>query len=104
MVTKEIDQLDDAATARRPVPADRRPRGPRRPAIPVAGVPPALSLAGLHGRPPTWRSLLSRLYRETATEAMLRLDPRVAAGPIALAGADIITILLYLILAQWLLA
>jgi len=35
---------------------------------------------------------------------LLRLDPRVAAGPIALAGADVITILLYLSLAQWLLA
>jgi magnesium transporter len=35
---------------------------------------------------------------------LLRLDPRVAAGPIALAGADIITILLYFNLARWLLA
>ena len=34
---------------------------------------------------------------------LLRLDPRVAAGPVALATADIITILLYLSLAQWLL-
>lgn len=34
---------------------------------------------------------------------LLRLEPRVAAGPIALAGADIITILLYLNLARWLL-
>jgi magnesium transporter len=34
---------------------------------------------------------------------LLRLEPRVAAGPIALAGADIITILLYLNLAHWLL-
>jgi magnesium transporter len=34
---------------------------------------------------------------------LLRLDPRVAAGPIALAGADIITILLYFNLARWLL-
>ncbi len=34
----------------------------------------------------------------------LRLEPRVAAGPIALAGADIITILLYFNLARWLLA
>ena len=33
---------------------------------------------------------------------LLRLEPRVAAGPIALAGADIITILLYLNLARWL--
>lgn len=33
-----------------------------------------------------------------------RLEARVAAGPIALAGADIITILLYLNLARWLLA
>jgi magnesium transporter len=30
---------------------------------------------------------------------VLRLDPRVAAGPVALAGADVLTILLYLILA-----
>ena len=30
---------------------------------------------------------------------LLRLEPRVAAGPIALAGADVITILLYLNLA-----
>jgi magnesium transporter len=33
---------------------------------------------------------------------LLRLEPRVAAGPIALAGADIVTILLYLNLARWL--
>lgn len=33
----------------------------------------------------------------------LRLEPRVAAGPIALAGADILTILLYFNLARWLL-
>jgi magnesium transporter len=34
---------------------------------------------------------------------LLRLEPRVAAGPIALAGADIITILVYFTLARWLL-
>jgi magnesium transporter len=34
---------------------------------------------------------------------LLRLEPRVAAGPIALAGADVWTILLYLNLARWLL-
>jgi magnesium transporter len=34
---------------------------------------------------------------------LLHLDPRVAAGPIALAGADILTILLYLNLARALL-
>lgn len=34
----------------------------------------------------------------------LRLEPRVAAGPIALASADIVTILLYFNLARWLLA
>jgi magnesium transporter len=34
----------------------------------------------------------------------LRLEPRVAAGPIALAGADIVTIMLYFNLARWLLA
>jgi magnesium transporter len=33
---------------------------------------------------------------------LLRLEPRVAAGPIVLAGADILTILLYLNLARWL--
>jgi len=33
----------------------------------------------------------------------LRLEPRVAAGPVALAGADVITILIYLNLARWLL-
>lgn len=33
----------------------------------------------------------------------LRLEPRVAAGPIALAGADVLTIVLYLNLAHWLL-
>jgi magnesium transporter len=113
----------------------------------------SLALQLLHGRPPTWRSMLKRLSREGATGALLglgaggvvalaalawrgntgvalalvggiaggvaasavlgmtlpialrllRLDPRVAAGPIALASADVITILLYLILAQWLL-
>jgi magnesium transporter len=35
---------------------------------------------------------------------MLRLEPRVAAGPIALAGADVMTIVLYFNLARWLLA
>jgi magnesium transporter len=35
---------------------------------------------------------------------LLRLEPRVAAGPVALAGADVVTILLYLNLARWLLA
>jgi magnesium transporter len=34
---------------------------------------------------------------------LLRLEPRVAAGPVALAGADVLTILLYLQLARWLL-
>jgi magnesium transporter len=34
---------------------------------------------------------------------LLRLEPRLAAGPIALAGADVLTILLYLNLARWLL-
>jgi magnesium transporter len=34
---------------------------------------------------------------------LLRLEPRVAAGPIALAGTDIVTIVLYLKLADWLL-
>jgi magnesium transporter len=34
---------------------------------------------------------------------LLHLEPRVAAGPIALAGADVLTILLYLNLARWLL-
>jgi magnesium transporter len=34
---------------------------------------------------------------------LLHLEPRVAAGPIALAGADILTIILYLNLARWLL-
>jgi magnesium transporter len=34
---------------------------------------------------------------------LLRLEPRVAAGPIALAGADILTILAYFNLARWLL-
>jgi magnesium transporter len=34
---------------------------------------------------------------------LLKLEPRVAAGPIALAGADILTIILYLNLARWLL-
>lgn len=34
---------------------------------------------------------------------LLRLDPRVAAGPIALAAADMVTLLLYFNLARWLL-
>jgi magnesium transporter len=34
---------------------------------------------------------------------LLRLEPRLAAGPIALAAADVLTILLYLNLARWLL-
>jgi magnesium transporter len=34
---------------------------------------------------------------------MLRLDPQVAAGPIALAATDMVTLLLYFNLARWLL-
>ncbi len=114
----------------------------------------SLALQLLHGRPPSWRLMRSRLRRELLTGAMLglgagavvaltalvwlgnvrvalallggiaggvaasavlgmalpillrllHLDPRVAAGPIALASADVITILCYLSLAQWLLA
>ena len=113
----------------------------------------SLALQLLHGRTPTWRLMLRRLYREAGTGSLLglgaggvvalaalawrgnggvalallggiaggvaasavlgmalplllrllRLDPRVAAGPVALAGADVITILLYLSLAQCLL-
>jgi magnesium transporter len=33
---------------------------------------------------------------------LLRLEPRVAAGPVALASADVVTILCYLFLARWL--
>jgi magnesium transporter len=35
---------------------------------------------------------------------MLRRNPRVAAGPIALASADAVTLLVYFSLARWLLA
>lgn len=35
---------------------------------------------------------------------MVHLDPKVAAGPVALASADVLTMLLYLGLARWLLA
>ena len=35
---------------------------------------------------------------------LLRLDPKIAAGPVALAGADVLTILLYFSLARLLLA
>ena len=35
---------------------------------------------------------------------LLRLEPRVAAGPVALASADVVTILCYLYLARWLYA
>jgi len=34
----------------------------------------------------------------------LKLDPQVAAGPIALAAADMMTLLIYFNLARWLLA
>jgi len=33
---------------------------------------------------------------------LMRLEPKVAAGPIALAAADIVTILVYFNLARWL--
>jgi magnesium transporter len=33
---------------------------------------------------------------------LFRLKPRVAAGPVVLAGADVLTILIYLNLARWL--
>ncbi|MFQ3649496.1 MAG: magnesium transporter [Gemmataceae bacterium] len=35
---------------------------------------------------------------------LLHLEPRVAAGPIALAGADLVTLLAYFSLARWLLS
>jgi magnesium transporter len=35
---------------------------------------------------------------------LLRLEPRVAAGPVALAGSDVVTLVLYLNVARWLLA
>jgi magnesium transporter len=35
---------------------------------------------------------------------LLQRDPQVAAGPIALAVADMITLLLYFNVARWLLA
>jgi magnesium transporter len=113
----------------------------------------SLALQALHGRPPTWSSLLRSLRQEMVTGLFLgagagivvaltalawlghgklalclvggitagvtgaavlglalpnllrlfHLEPRVAAGPIALAGADIITILVYFNLARWLL-
>jgi magnesium transporter len=113
----------------------------------------SLTLQFLHGQPPTWRSLATKIRAEVMTGALLglasgavmalvalawlgqgkvavclfggiaggvtgaavlgiilpvmlrwlRLEPRVAAGPVALASADIITILIYLSLAQWLL-
>jgi magnesium transporter len=34
---------------------------------------------------------------------LLRRDPQVAAGPVALAAADMLSLLLYLNLAHWLL-
>jgi magnesium transporter len=113
----------------------------------------SLALQMLHGRPPTWKSLVGKLRGEFLTGLLLglgsgiavgtvaalwlgnwpvvwclvggitggvagaavlgmampvllrllRLEPRVAAGPVALAGADIITLLLYLNLARWML-
>jgi magnesium transporter len=113
----------------------------------------SLALQALHGKRPSWQSLLGELRRELWTGLLLgltsgavialvallwlgqgqvalcliggitggvagaallglaipivlrllRLDPRVAAGPVALAGADIVTILFYLNLARWLL-
>jgi magnesium transporter len=112
-----------------------------------------LALQTLHGRSPTWRSVLRRSARELLTGAclgaaaglivatvaaawlgqwpvaacllgavaggvawaavlgwampnllrLLRLDPRVAAGPVALTAADVVTLLLYLNLARWVL-
>jgi magnesium transporter len=35
---------------------------------------------------------------------MLRRNPQVAAGPVALASADAVTLLVYFSLARWLLA
>jgi magnesium transporter len=114
----------------------------------------SLALQTLHGRRPTWSSLLKNVRRELLTGLLLgagagavtaltalvwlgqgrlalcllggitagvaasaavglalptllhllRLEPRVAAGPVALAAADVITILSYFILARWFLA
>jgi magnesium transporter len=113
----------------------------------------SLALEGLHGRRPTWGTLVPRLAREALTGTllglacgllvalvalawlrqglvaacvlggiaggvaaaalfgvamptllrMMRRDPQVAAGPIALAATDMATLLLYFNLARWLL-
>ncbi|HZT83451.1 MAG TPA: magnesium transporter [Gemmataceae bacterium] len=113
----------------------------------------SLALETLHGRSPTWASLLTKARRELLTGLLLggacgvlvglvalawlrqgevalcllggigggvaaaavvglavpyllrllRLNPQVAAGPIALAGADMLTLLVYFNLARWLL-
>jgi magnesium transporter len=66
------------------------------------------------GRPGVALSLLGGIGGGVAASALLglatpialrllRLDPKVAAGPIALAAADVVTLLLYLGLSRWLL-
>jgi magnesium transporter len=114
----------------------------------------SLALQLLHGRTPSWKSLLPDLRPEVFTGLLLglasggvmgvvalawlgrldvagcllggiaagvtaaallgismpivlrllHLEPRVAAGPVALAGSDVVTLLIYLNLARWLLA
>ena len=66
-------------------------------ALANAGAALGQPAAGL-GIPPGHRVALPVLLR------LLRLEPRVAAGPLAPASADVITILLYFNLARWLLA
>jgi len=81
----------------------------------AAGAVVALAALAWLGRPGVALALLGGVAGGVTGSALLgmtlpillrimRLDPRVAAGPIALAGADVITILLYLSLAQWLLS
>jgi magnesium transporter len=64
--------------------------------------PLALSLLGGVGGGVAASALLGMLM--PIGLRLLKLDPKVAAGPIALAGADVVTLLLYLGLARWLLA
>jgi magnesium transporter len=73
----------------------------------------AVALAWL-GQPSVALSLIGGISGGVAVSALLglalpvalrmvHLDPKVAAGPIALAAADVLTLLLYLGLARWLL-
>jgi Mg/Co/Ni transporter MgtE len=76
-----------------------------RPGAGIAALAPSIQGSPVSGRRVTGGVAGAAVLGITISVALrwLRLKPRVAAGPVALAGADVLTILFYFNLARWLL-